>query len=169
MNNQNANNNLIFIDETNFVYQTNLSGDPIRGYMGSTARQCNIKLNDDTAEKLKAAGCNVKQTPPHDEDPSYRQCYYIKANLRYRNRYGQPVKRTPNVYLVNANGDPVPLDEETVGRIDDISVKNVKCVLRMWDNGDGMSVDIVTMYVEQDMSRDPYAEYYRRRKENMEG
>ena len=91
--------------------------------------------------------------------------------LKYRNRIGQPVKYPPKVYLVSGNCEPKLLDEDSVGSIDQMRVKNVNVILNPYEYdpaNNGMSLYVRTMYVEQDLDDDPYAARYRARQEGDE-
>lgn len=165
---------IIKIDNTRFKYDTNFSGDPSKDRYADNRRKANIIIPDvEQAKDLVKAGFKVRQTTPHnDEDPNeFVPEYFITAVLKYRNRYGEPVKYPPKVYLVSGDADPVLLNEDTVGQIDKMRVKNVNVILNPYEydsvNG-GKNLYIRTMYVEQDLDDDPYAELYRRRRDEDE-
>lgn len=170
------NRNLITVDNTNFIYTTNFSGDPKRDTYGDSRRKVNILIPDDAqAADLMKEGFKVKTTKPgknHPDPENFVPQHYIVGLLKYRKNNGEEVKWPPKVYLVsNKGGEPKLLSEETVNSLDFIRVKNVNVVLNPReydpDNG-GVTLYIRTMYVEQDIDEDPYAEIYRRRQENQE-
>ena len=60
-------------------------------------------------------------------------------------------------------GTPILLDEDTVGTIDKIRVKNVNVVLNPYEYDPikkAVSLYVRTMYVEQDMDDDPFKNRY---------
>jgi hypothetical protein len=164
---ESKNNNIIAIDDTKFIYETNFSGDPARDKFGDSRRKCNIIIPDPRqAEDMMAKGYNVKQTKPGpDDDPDdFIPTYFVQAILKYRDRYGEALRYAPHVYLVNSYNEAVPLDEETVSTLDDIRAANVNVILNSWETDKGTySLYIRTMYVEQDFDSDPYASRYTRR------
>jgi len=162
----------INLDDTRFIFTTNFSGDPARDRFGDGRRKANIIIPSEAqAKELTKAGFKVRSTKPGDmDDPeTFVPEYYVMAQVKYRKNDGQPVKYPPNVYLVVPGNDPVALDENTVGCLDQIRVKNVNCILNPHEydgaNGSGVSLYVRTMYVEQDMDDDPYAARYRRQNE----
>lgn len=168
-------NKTIAIDDTRFIYQTNFSGDPARDRFADSRRKANILIPDpEQAKDLVKAGFKVRSTKPRpDDDPEeFQPEYFVSAVLKYRNRMGQPVKYPPRVYLVSGDNEPVPLDEESVACLDQMRVRNVNVILNPYEYdpaGGGVSLYIRTMYVEQDLDDDPYAERYRRRREEAMG
>lgn len=159
----------IAIDNTQFIFRTNFSGNPANDRYGDSRRKANLLIPDPAqAQALIEDGFKVRQTSPRpDDDPNtFVPKFYITALLKYRDKNGVPMKYPPKVYLVEPEREPVLLNEETVNMIDDIRVKNVKVILNSYEydpiNG-GRSLYIRTMYVEQDLEDDPYAAYYRNR------
>lgn len=161
--------NMIAIDDTRFIFETNFAGDPAKDHFGDARRKCNIIIPDPRqAEELLERGFRVKQTKPgpNDDPDDYIPAYFVQCVLKYRDRYGKEMKYPPKVYLINMDGVPVPLSEDTVGELDRIRAKNVNVILNPWESDDGgHSLYIRTMYVEQDFDDDPYAARYRRRDE----
>lgn len=158
---------LINIDDTRFIYATNFSGDPARDRFGDSRRKVNLVIpSEEKAKELTKMGFKVKKTKPKDGvDPdTFRPEYYLMVQTKYRDRFGNALKYPPKVCLVT-NNNIVDLNEETVGCLDNIRVKNVNCIFnpRENDDGDGLSAFVRTMYVEQDMDDDPYAARYRQR------
>lgn len=160
---------MIALDDTRFIFETNFAGDPAKDHFGDSRRKANIVIpTKEQAEELLDMGFRVKKTKPgpKDDPDDYIPEYFVQAVLKYRDRYGKEMRYPPKVYLVNRDGNPVPLDEESVGELDKISVKNVNVILNPWSSDDGgKSLYIRTMYVEQDFDYDPYAEKYRHRNE----
>lgn len=165
----------IAVDNTRFIFATNFSGNPENDRFADSRRKANLLIPDpEQAKDLIKAGFKVRQTRPRqDDDPDeFVPEFFIPVLLKYRNRVGQPVKYPPKVYLVSGDNEPVLLDEESVSCLDNIRVKNVNVILNPYEYdpvNNGVSLYIRTMYVEQDLDDDPYAEQYRRRRmERME-
>lgn len=156
----------INLDDTRFIYGTNFSGDPARDRFGDDRRKCNIIIPSvDQAKDLTKAGFKVKSTKPReDDDPAtFQPEYYIQAQVKYRRKDKTPVKYPPMVYLVNGDHQPVALNEDSIGCLDQIRVKNVNAVLNPYESETGnLSLYVRTMYVEQDVDDDPYAARYNR-------
>ena len=108
--------------------------------------------------ELMDEGFNVKATKPKpDEDEStYIPTYWVPIIVKYDSEW------PPKIYLVSGDADPVLLDEETVGDIDDAYVLNVNVELSRYYNkrNDRLSLYVKTMYVEQDIDNDPFARRY---------
>ena len=159
--------NIITIDDTRFIYETNFEGNPAKDHFGDTRRKCNLVIPDPTqAMELKEKGYRVKETKPGpDDDPDdFVPTYFVQAVLKYRDRYGKELKYAPKVYLVNSDNVPIQLEEESVKVLDQVRVSNVNVFLNAGETDDGsFSLYIRTMYVEQDFDDDPYAARYAKR------
>lgn len=160
--------NRIALDNTRFIFMTNFSGDPARDKWGDDRRKANIIIpSEEQAKDMTKAGINVRVTKPreHDDPATFKPEYFVQIQTKYRKRNREEVKYPPNVYLVTGDNDPVLLTEDTIGCLDKIRVKNVNCIVnpRENDDGNGISLYVRTMYVEQDMDDDPYAALYRRK------
>lgn len=152
---------IVVVEDTRFIFATNFSGDPNRDRYKSDKRTANLILpNEEQALMLKDAGFNVKQTKPR-EDSDFEPVYFVKIHVNYK------AKTPPLVYLVCGDAEPRKLEEDEVGIIDDIRVANVKVTLNPWKNpysaDDQYSLYVRTMYVEQEMDYDPFAEKYANR------
>lgn len=156
----------IYIENTRFIFETNFSGDPRRDTFGSTMRKANIIIpTKEQADDLAAAGFKVKCTKPHEgEEEGFIPRYFVPIIAGYRNRFGEPVKYPPRIYIVCGDTDPELLNEDNVSRIDEILVSNVNVTLnpRHDEEKDTHTLYIRNMYVEQDIDDDPYAARYRR-------
>ncbi len=159
------------LDSTNFIFATNFAGDPSRDRFNDTRRKCNILVPKTMVEDLRSKGVTIKETKPREtDDPAtFVPEYYVSAQVKYRKRDGSLVKYPPKVYLVVGNNPPVLLDEGSIDCLDAIRVKNVRTVLSPYaqetPNGLRVSMYVRVMYVEQDLTDDPYADYYRRTNE----
>lgn len=159
--------NTIAIENTTFIFKSNFSGDMSNDRFGDSRRKCNIVIPDAMlADMLERDGFVVRQTRPRqgDDMEDFEPERFVTAILKYRTKTGIPVKYPPKVYLVSGDSVPVLLDEESVGCLDNIRVKNVNVVLNTYTydpaNG-GKNLYVRTMYVEQDLEDDPYAARYR--------
>ena len=154
---------LISIEDTNFIYRTNFSGDPERDSFGSDARVANVIIpNHEQARELIEAGFNVKMTKPKpDEEEGFIPTYFVSVKVNYNTDY------PPKIYLVSGNAEPVLLDEESVDILDKCYVLNVNVTLNPYLNPrtGRSSLYVRTMYVEQDIEEDPFAHRYGRRNE----
>lgn len=150
---------LIKIENTNFIFKTNFSGDPERDSFGSDARKATLIIpTEEQAMELMAGGVNVKQTKqkPGDEEEGFEPTYYVTVNVNYDTNW------PPKIWLVSGDSEPQLLDEESVGIIDKCYVLNVNAVLNPYHNQRTRrtSLYVRTMYVEQDIEDDPYAARY---------
>ena len=155
-------NNLVFLENTRFIYRTNFAGLPDEKY-GSTTRYGNILIPDpEIAQELADEGFSVKETRPKaGEEEGFEPKYYIKAILNYDSEVAQ--LRPPKVYLVEGKRDPELLDADNVGIIDNIYVLNVKATLEKSYSKryDKRLLYVKVMYVEHDMEDDPWGDTYR--------
>lgn len=150
-------NNLVSIENANFIFMTNFAGDPSRsGKYPSTQRQANLVIPDvNLARDLIDEGFNIKLTKPREgEEEGFVPTYFTAIKVNYQ------VKYPPKIYLVAGDAEPRLLNEDTVDILDKIRVKNVDVMLnkRFTDNGNTLYVR--TMYVEQDIDDDPWASKY---------
>lgn len=150
---------LITIENTNFIYRTNFSGDPERDRFGSDARKANIIIPDpDQAMELLDAGFNVKKTKRPESlaaDEEFVPQYFVSVNVNYDTEW------PPKIWLVSGSSKEL-LDEESVSLLDSCYVLNVNVVLNPYQNKltGRSSLYVRTMYVEQDVESDPFARRY---------
>lgn len=149
---------LIMLEDTNFIYTTNFSGDPERDRFGSDARKANVIIPTyEQAMQLMNEGFNVRQTnPPAGEEEGFEPTYFVSVSLNYDTKW------PPKVYLVSDGADPRELDEEGIDILDKCYIKNVNVVLNPYHNDrtGKKSLYVRTMYVEQDVSDDPFKSRY---------
>lgn len=154
---------LISIENTNFIWRTNFSGDPERDTYGSDARQANIIIPDpEQAMQLIEEGFNVKSTKPREgEEEGFVPTYFVSIKVNYDTEW------PPKIYLVSGDAEPVLLDERTISHLDRCYVLNVNAILNPYQNQrtGRSSLYVRTMYVEQDIEDDPFAHRYARRVE----
>ena len=156
----------IAIEDTRFIFSTNFAGDASNDRFNDERRKANLIIPDEKlAHDLLDMGFKVRMTKPRqDDDPeNYKPEYFVPILLKYRTRDGREVRYLPKVYLVKDGGTPILLDEDTVGTIDKIRVKNVNVVLNPYEYDPikkAVSLYVRTMYVEQDMDDDPFQNRY---------
>lgn len=152
--------NLVSIENTRFIWKTNFSGDPARSRFNSDARKASIVIPDyDQAMDLRDFGVNVKETRPRPgEEDDFEPTYYVDVKVNYDSKW------PPNIYLVSGDAEPLLLDEESVDILDKCYILNVNAVLNISENRvtGKKSLYVRTMYVEQDIEDDPFADRYRR-------
>lgn len=160
----------IDLRNTYFQYATNFSGDPERSRYRDSRRLCNIVIPDEAlARELSESNIKVglSKPGPKDDPATFVPKYFIPVQAKYRKINGEPLTYQPRIYLVNDNGFPVLLDEETVGVIDNYRVTNVNALINIGRNSRDpngyYSLFIECMYVEGREKRrieDPYAALY---------
>ena len=158
-NNEQNERKLISIEDTSFIFETNFSGDPERDRFGSFARKVNIVIPDiDQANELIEAGFNVRETKPRPDDEDFVPTYFVAARINYDTEW------PPKIYLVSGDAEPRLLDEDSVGILDHIYVRNVDVVLNPYTNArtNTKSLYVRNMYVTQDIEEDPFGHKYRR-------
>lgn len=150
--------NTLILPDTKFIFKTNFAGDPNVDTFGSTKRRGNIIIPDaDEAAQLLAMGFKVKATKPKPgAEEDFEPDYYIPIQLNYDSPW------PPEVYLVSGNAEPVLLDALTVSKIDKCYIRKVRAALNLYENKKTgiKSVYVKCMYVEQDISSDPFAHIY---------
>lgn len=150
---------LVHIEDSRFIWVTNFSGDPERDHFGSTERKADLVIPSyEQAMALMDEGFNVKCTKPKDgEEDDFVPTYFVTIKVNYDSKW------PPKIYLVSGRSEPVLLDEETIDMLDTCYVLNVNAVLSPYYNqrNNRKSLYVRTMYVEQDIEDDPFAQRYR--------
>lgn len=154
------------LEDTNFIFKTNFAGEFRKeDRYPSSARTCNIVIPDVAlAEEMFNDGFNVRQTKPsegYEED--FEPEFFVKATLKFQS---EGSRSNPVVNLIGADGFSTPLDENTVGNLDNIRLRrnSVRVVLSPYTKGgDHPTLYIQTLYVEQDLDDDPWAKDFPRR------
>lgn len=165
-NDNNFESKLIDIKNTRFIFKTNFRGelDP-NSKFPSTDRVANVVIPPSMVADLESAGVNVKVTKPREgEEEGFQPTYFVKVKAAYRDKFGElkDKRRQPTIKLYRAlNQAPVELDEESVGVIDEIDIKNISIRLNPWErpNG-GVTLFIRNLSVLQDIDDDPFASMY---------
>lgn len=112
-------------------------------------RNFSILIRDpDTADALKAEGWNVKIREGRDEDEGPFMRLPVKVKF---SDYG------PRVYLKSSKPEPIELDEESIGMLDQIDIESVDLDVRPFDwevNGrTGRTAYLQSMHVVQRIDR----------------
>ena len=109
-------NNFIIIENSTFIFDTNLSGDPKRDRFNSDQRKANLVIPDEEqAQRLLDDGFNVKITKPREgEEEGFVPRYYVSVKLNYESSW------PPKVYLVRDGDDGVLLDADSICSVDDM-------------------------------------------------
>ena len=146
------------LNNTRFIFRPNFAGDSTKDKFGSTTRKATLVIPDkNMADEMLANGINVKVLDPRDatEEP----VYFVTVIANFNS------KVPPKMYLVSGGNEPVLLDEDTVGEIDNSYVLNVNASLNPWfnENTGKTSLYIRNMYVELEVDDDPFASLYRNR------
>lgn len=149
------------IDDTNFIFTTNFSGDPNRDRFGSTMRRVNVIVPTvEKARELEDLGVTVKQTKPNPEwtyDEPFQPTLFVSVNIKIDSKW------PPHIYWITTKGKRLLCNAENLGQLDFIRVKNVCLQANLVEKKNfpgeySLYADI--MYVEQDKDPDPYAERY---------
>lgn len=153
---------IIKLENTRFIFRTNFSGDPSRDTFGSDDRKANIVIpNVNMALAMKADGLNVKETQPREgEEEGFVPTYFIPFKVNYKTKYESG---RPKITLRSGSAE-IQIDEETISRLDGISIKNVNADLNLYENPKTgkKSLYLKEMTVEQDFSNVNYlySEFY---------
>lgn len=105
----------------------NFAGRPTDFNPAGGKRTFNIVLSREIADTLKADGWNVRTIQPKNEDDE--PFYVTEVTVKF----GQ---FPPKVYLVDGVSNRMhPLDEETIGQLDNIDIANVDVMIRPYNHG----------------------------------
>lgn len=112
-------------------------------------RNFSLLIQDpDTADALMKEGWNVKIKDARDEDEGPFMRLPVKVKF---SEYG------PRVYLKSSKPDPIELDEESIGMLDQIDIESVDMDIRPFDwevNGrTGRTAYLQSMHVTQRIDR----------------
>lgn len=151
--------NLVIVEGTTFIFETNFSGDPKRDRFGNNQRKANLVIPDiDLARQLIDEGYNVRLTKPREgEEEGFIPRYFVSVKLNYDSKW------PPKVYLVTEENGGVLLDAESVCCIDNMWVESVNAVLNPYEGPNGKSLYVKSMEVFQKLDDDPITSKYARR------
>ena len=138
---------ILQIDNARIVYR-NFSGEGSKFNREGDRNFAVIIEDEETANALTELGWNVKIKPPRDADDE--PFMFLPVKVKFNDR-------GPAVYLKSGNADPVKLEEDTVGCLDDIDILNVNLDIRPYNwevNGkEGRTAYLQSMMVIQDVDR----------------
>ena len=138
---------ILQIDNARIVYR-NFSGEGSKFNREGDRNFAVIIEDAEIAQQLADNGWNVKIKPPRDDDDS--PFMFLPVKVKFNDR-------GPAVYLKSGNADPVKLEEDTVGCLDQIDILSVDLDIRPynWDvNGkEGRTAYLQSMLVVQDVDR----------------
>ena len=138
---------ILQIDNAKIVYR-NFSGEGSKFNREGDRNFAVIIEDEETANALADLGWNVKIKPPRDEDDS--PFMFLPVKVKFNDR-------GPAIYLKSGNADPVKLDEDTVGCLDEIDILSVNMDIRPYNwevNGKkGRTAYLQSMLVFQDVDR----------------
>ena len=140
-------NGMLQIDNARIVYR-NFTGEGSKFNREGDRNFAVIIEDEETANELAEKGWNVKIKPPRDEDDS--PFMFLPVKVKFNDR-------GPSAYLKAGTADPVRLDEETIGCLDQIDILGVDLDIRAYDwevNGKtGRTAYLQAIFVTQDVDR----------------
>lgn len=143
----NAPRDILQIDNARIVYR-NFAGEGSKFNREGDRNFAIVIEDEETADMLAQNGWNVKNKPPRDEEDT--PFMFLPVKVKFNDR-------GPVVYLKSGNADPVKLDEENIGCIDEIDILSVNLDIRPYDwevNGKtGRTAYLQSMLVIQDVDR----------------
>lgn len=138
---------ILQIDNARIIYR-NFTGEGSKFNREGDRNFAVIIETQELADQLTEAGWNVKIKPPRDEDDS--PFMFLPVKVKFNDR-------GPTAYLKSGSADPVKLDEESIGILDDIDILNVDLDVRPYDwevNGkEGRTAYLQSIFVTQDVDR----------------
>lgn len=138
---------ILQIDNARIVYR-NFAGEGSKFNREGDRNFAVVIENEEVANELAEKGWNVKIKPPRDEDDT--PFMFLPVKVKFNDR-------GPTIYLKSGNADPVRLDEESVGCIDEIDILSVDVDIRAYDwevNGkSGRTAYLQSIFVTQEVDR----------------
>ena len=138
---------ILQIDNARIVYR-NFAGEASKFNREGDRNFAVIIEDEQMAEELSAKGWNIKIKPPRDEDDT--PFMFLPVKVKFNDR-------GPVVYLKSGSADPVRLEEEDIGCLDQIDILNVDLDIRPYNwevNGkEGRTAYLQSMMVTQDIDR----------------
>lgn len=135
------------------IFWKNFSGKGSE-YNAEGSRNFCLELDNETADKLKADGWNVKYTKPGEEGDESTP--YIQVKVKY-------AAFPPKIYMVTSSKKTL-IDEDLVGELDRAEIENVDIIVSPyeWSVGrkSGIAAYVDTMYVT--IHEDDFAKKYAR-------
>ena len=138
---------ILQIDNARIVYR-NFSGESSKFNREGDRNFAIVIEDEETAEQLSNLGWNIKIKPPRDDDD--QPFMFLPVKVKFNDR-------GPAVYLKSGEADPVKLDEESIGCLDEIDILDVEVDIRPYDwevNGKaGRTAYLQSMLVIQEVDR----------------
>ena len=138
---------ILQIDNARIIFR-NFSGEGSKFNREGDRNFAIIIEDEETADKLTNDGWNIKIKPPRDDDD--QPFMFLPVKVKFNDR-------GPTVYLQSGDADPVRLDEECIGCLDEIDILNVEVDVRPYDwevNGKaGRTAYLQSIFVTQDVDR----------------
>lgn len=140
------------LKDTRLIFRNFAGRADANGYNNEGDRNVCIVLDDiSLVQDLIKEGWNIKQTKPREGfEDEFQPSYYVKANVKYRDKTGALKAYPPMIYVVT-NKQKVLLNEDTVAQLDHAEIQDVRVELSpyRWTKGSksGISVYVTKMYV----------------------
>lgn len=138
---------ILQIDNARIVYR-NFSGEGSKFNREGDRNFAVIIEDEEIAQQLADNGWNVKIKPPRDDEDS--PFMFLPVKVKFNDR-------GPAVYLKSGTADPVKLEEDSVGCLDQIDILSVDLDIRPYNwevNGkEGRTAYLQSMMVTQDIDR----------------
>ena len=115
--------------------------------------------DEDQALRMKDEGWNVQILEARPDHPDDNTKYFINATIKFCDRYGNPLRYQPKVYIIN-NGKPTQIGEKALGSLDEKQIKYIDVVLNPSVKDDGTFkayVNELYVVVEESRLHDKYA------------
>lgn len=156
---------------TSFIFDTHFAGKRReRDKFNPAGRSFNIIIPDaEYARMMYDDGFDVRKTKPKEGfEEGFEPEFYVNVYIKYKSEGGA---NDPVVNLIKEDRDgqySVPLNEDTVGNLDNIRIKrnSVRAVLSPYTRGGGdhPTLYLQVLYVEQDTENDPWARAFPQRR-----
>lgn len=138
---------ILQIDNARIVYR-NFAGEASKFNREGDRNFAVIIEDQEIADKLVELGWNIKIKPPRDDEDT--PFMFLPVKVKFNDR-------GPVVYLKSGTADPVRLEEEDIGCLDQIDILNVDLDIRPYNwevNGkEGRTAYLQSMMVTQDVDR----------------
>lgn len=138
---------ILQIDNARIVYR-NFAGEASKFNREGDRNFAVIIEDQEIADKLVELGWNIKIKPPRDDEDT--PFMFLPVKVKFNDR-------GPVVYLKSGSADPVRLEEEDIGCLDQIDILNVDLDIRPYNwevNGkEGRTAYLQSMMVTQDIDR----------------
>lgn len=114
---------ILQIDDARIIYR-NFSGVGSKYNREGDRNFAVVIANRELADELIDRGWNVKVKPPRDEDDE--PFMFLPVKIKFNDR-------GPVVYLKSGRSNPVRLNEDTIGCLDDIDILSVDLDIRPYN------------------------------------